>query len=81
LGLLIKATYIPREVYAELIGERASSLIVAHNHPVGELKPSIEDKIITDNLKDADKILDINLLDHIIFNAKGYYSFAENNVI
>jgi DNA repair protein RadC len=81
IGLINKSHVHPREVYAELIGERASALIVAHNHPVGELKPSIEDRKITDNLKDAGKILGINLLDHIIFNAKGYYSFAENNEI
>lgn len=81
IGLINKSHVHPREVYAELIGESASALIVAHNHPVGELKPSDEDRKITDNLKDAGKILGINLLDHIIFNAKGYYSFAENNEI
>ncbi|MFZ3045906.1 MAG: JAB domain-containing protein [Desulfatirhabdiaceae bacterium] len=51
---------------------------MAHNHPNGELKPSDEDFQITKRLKDAAEILGLNLLDPIIFNAKTYYSFAEN---
>ena len=61
--------------------ERASAVIVAHNHPSGELNPSKEDIQITKRLKEASDILGLNLLDHIIFNTKGYYSFAENNEI
>jgi len=58
-----------------------SPTIVAHNHPNGELKPSDEDKQIMKRLKDAANVLGLNLLDHIIFNAKGYYSFAEKEEI
>jgi DNA repair protein RadC len=81
IGLINKSHVHPREVFAELIAERASALIVAHNHPVGELTPSNEDRKITETLKDAGKILGISLLDHIIFNTRGYYSFAEHNEI
>ncbi len=81
IGLVNKSHVHPREVFADVIAERASAVIVAHNHPNGELKPSNEDVAITKTLKDAAGILGINLLDHIIFNAKGYYSFAEEDRI
>jgi DNA repair protein RadC len=55
----------------------ASSLIVAHNHPSGNLKPSEADRKMTDKINGACKLLDINLLDHIILTTDSYYSFAE----
>lgn len=81
IGLINKSHVHPREVFADVIAERASAVIVAHNHPNGELNPSREDIQITKRLKEAANILGLNLLDHIIFNAKGYYSFAENDEI
>ncbi len=81
IGLINKSHVHPREVFADVIGERASAVIVAHNHPNGELNPSKEDIQITKRLKEAADILGLNLLDHIIFNAKGYYSFVENDEI
>ena len=79
IGLVNKTQVHPREVFADVIAERASAVIVAHNHPIGELNPGTEDIQITKRLKNAAEILGLNLLDHIIFNAKGYYSFAEKN--
>jgi DNA repair protein RadC len=67
----------PREVFADPSIDWASAIIVAHNHPAGGLTPSREDIQITKRLKDAGKTLGIKLLDHIIFNHKGYYSFLE----
>jgi DNA repair protein RadC len=81
IGLINKSHVHPREVFADVIAERASAVIVAHNHPSGELNPSKEDIQITKRLKEAADILGLNLLDHIIFNTKGYYSFAENDEI
>lgn len=81
IGLINKSHVHPREVFADVIAERASAVIVAHNHPNGELNPSKEDIQITKRLKEAGDILGLNFLDHIIFNAKGYYSFAENDEI
>jgi len=78
IGLVNKSHVHPREVFADIISERASAVIVAHNHPQGELKPSNEDVQITNQLKEAARILGLSLLDHIIFNTKGYYSFAEH---
>ncbi len=81
IGLINKSHGHPREVFADVIAERASAVIVAHNHPGKDLNPSKEDIQITKRLKAAADILGLNLLDHIIFNAKGYYSFAENDEI
>lgn len=78
VGLVNKTQVHPREVFADPITDRASAVIVAHNHPAGELTPSAEDKEITGQLKAAGEILGVRLLDHIIFNQKGYYSFLEN---
>ena len=77
--MINKSQVHPREVFADVIAERASAVIVAHNHPNGNLKPSKEDMIVTLRIKEAANILGISLLDHIIFNNKGYYSFIENN--
>lgn len=78
VGLVNKTQVHPREVYADPITDRASAIIVAHNHPAGDLTPSMEDKEITEQLKSAGETLGIRLLDHIIFNHKGYYSFLEH---
>lgn len=78
VGLVNKTQVHPREVFADPITDRASAVIVAHNHPAGELTPSAEDKEITGQLKAAGEILGVRFLDHIIFNKKGYYSFLES---
>ncbi len=77
IGLINKSHVHPREVFADVVAERASSVIIAHNHPEGPLTPSREDHAVTQRLKEAGKILGIRLLDHIIFNNSGYYSFNE----
>jgi len=79
VGLVNKTHVHPREVFADPITDRASAIIVAHNHPSGDLNPSKDDTAITKQLKSAGETLGIRLLDHIIFNQKGYYSFLENN--
>lgn len=78
VGLVNKTQVHPREVFADPIIDRASSIIVAHNHPAGDVSPSKEDIEITKQLKSAGGILGIKLLDHIIFNNKGYHSFLES---
>ena len=78
VGLVNKTQVHPREAFADPITDRASAIIVAHNHPAGTLSPSTEDKEITEQLKASGEVLGIRLLDHIIFNRKGYYSFLES---
>jgi len=77
VGLLNSSQVHPREVFAEVISDRAASVILAHNHPSGVLKPSPEDIAINQQLIDAGKILGIAVLDHIIISKKGYLSFKE----
>jgi DNA repair protein RadC len=79
IGLVNKTQIHPREVFADALADRASAIIVAHNHPSGSLQPSPEDIRITGQLKEAGTILGVPLLDHIIFSSRGYYSLAEHN--
>lgn len=81
VGLVNAAQVHPREVYSDLITDRACSLIVAHNHPSGDLTPSKEDLAVTTRLKDAGKILGLELLDHLIFSYRGFISLRERNEI
>lgn len=59
----------------------ACSIIVCHNHPSGNLKPSEADIRITKNIKDAGKLMEIPLLDHLIITENGFYSFADEGMI
>ena len=59
----------------------ASGIIVCHNHPSGNLNPSESDTRITQKIKEAGNILDIQLLDHLIVSEKDYYSFADNGLL
>lgn len=77
IGLIDRSPVHPREVFAEAVAERASGIIVAHNHPAGGVDPSDADVCITKQLRDAGRIVGIELLDHIIFNRGSYFSFLE----
>ncbi len=59
----------------------ASNIIVAHNHPSGSLEPSQQDIHLTKKIKEAGRLLDIPLLDHLIFTDAGYYSFADKSML
>jgi DNA repair protein RadC len=56
----------------------ASSVILSHNHPSGQLKPSSADIAITKKIEEAGKLVDISVLDHIILTSEAYYSFKDN---
>ena len=81
IGLVDQSHVHPREVFADPIADRASAVIVAHNHPSGQLNPSPEDRAVTQQLKVAGDVLGIQVLDHVVFSAKGYYSFAEHELL
>jgi DNA repair protein RadC len=81
VGLVDKTHVHPREVFADAITDRASAIIVAHNHPSGCMTPSREDREVTAQLRDAGDLLGIKLLDHIIFNHRGYHSFLEEGTL
>ncbi|WP_373845515.1 JAB domain-containing protein [Clostridium sp.] len=73
----------PREVFKVAVLSNATCIIVAHNHPSGDVMPSREDIDVTHRLKEASEIMGITLLDHIIvaFQNPEIYSFKENGLI
>lgn len=79
VGLANSTLVHPREVFADAIVDRAVSVILAHNHPGGDLAPSAEDREVTRRLREAGATVGIQVLDHIIFNRSGYFSFKEGN--
>ena len=81
IGLLDKSPVHPREVFADVIADRAAAVIFAHNHPSGELQPSEADQRTHDRLTQAGKILGLRILDNIIVTRRGYYSFQESGLI
>lgn len=77
IGTATSAPVHPREVFQPAIMSGAVAIIIAHNHPSGSVEPSPEDFKVTDQLKQASRLLGIKLLDHIIVADEGYYSFQE----
>ncbi len=70
-----------RIVMKKAIEHLASGIIVCHNHPSGNLNPSESDTKITQKIKEAGNLMDIQLLDHLIISDKEYYSFADNGLL
>ena len=71
----------PKVIFKKAIENTASGIIACHNHPSGNLKPSKQDRDLTRQLKEGAKLLDIQLLDHIIVSDTGYYSFADEGYL
>jgi DNA repair protein RadC len=71
----------PRIVFLKALEVQATSLVLCHNHPSGSLRPSRADEEITAKLKSAGKLLDINVIDHLIVSDEGYYSFADEGMM
>ena len=67
----------PRIILKKALEEEAVSIILCHNHPSGNLKPSRADELLTQKIKEAALLLDMRVLDHIIVSEMGYYSFAD----
>ena len=70
-----------RIILAVALKCNATSIVLAHNHPSGNLKPSTADLNVTHKLKTACKLLDLELLDHIIITKSGYYSFLNEGTL
>lgn len=80
IGTLDTSLVHPREVFKAAIVIGASSIILAHNHPTGDCRPSYEDNKVTERMKEAGKLLGIELIDHIIIG-DGFYSFKGDDKI
>jgi len=81
IGTLNQSLVHPREVFADAVSDRAAGIIIAHNHPSGQLEPSIEDKRVTKRLKEVGTIMGIELLDHVILSREGYLSLREEGLV
>ena len=78
IGLVNRTMVHAREVFVKAISDRATAIIVAHNHPSGKLNPSLEDDEVTRRLTDAGQIIGIPVPDHLVFGKAGYYSYQEH---
>ena len=71
----------PKLIFSVALKCNASGVILAHNHPSGNLNPSDADLNLTTKLKEGGKILEIKILDHIILTSESYYSFADEGIM
>jgi DNA repair protein RadC len=80
-GTLTQTSVYPREVVKRALHHNAAAIIFAHNHPSGVAEPSRADEILTQSLKQALALVDVNVLDHFIVGAGSAMSFAERGLI
>lgn len=80
-GTVNKVNPIIREIFHKALQNYAVSLICVHNHPSGNTEPSIEDREFTEELFKAGKIMQVNVLDHVIIGDNKYYSFADEGLL
>ena len=78
LGTVSEALIHPREIFRDAVRESASSVIIAHNHPSGDLTPSREDVAATKRIGEAGRIIGIELLDHLILSTASFLSLRES---
>ena len=71
----------PKLIFKAALDSKASSLILVHNHPSGNLKPSEADKRLTKKVVEGGRMLDLPILDHLIFTNHGYFSFADEGIL
>ena len=77
IGLVNKTLVHPREIFADPLKERATAVVLAHNHPSGNLEPSDDDIATTARIRKAGALLGIEVLDHIVFSEDSYRSMVE----
>jgi len=71
----------PKLIFCSAIKANACGIIMAHNHPSGNLNPSQSDITYTKRMKEGGRLLEVEILDHIILSKEGYYSFADEGMI
>ena len=81
IGTVNASLASPREVFVEAVNNRAVSIILVHNHPSGNPKPSKNDLVVTRQMKDAGELLGIKLIDHIIIGDNSYVSLSEEKMM
>jgi DNA repair protein RadC len=84
IGTVSSVEVHPRDVFREAVRRNAAGIVVAHNHPTGNVEPSPEDHLLTARLVEAGKVLGIPVVDHLIVGSKrrpSYLSFSERGVM
>jgi len=71
----------PRIILKKALEEDATSIVLCHNHPSGNLRPSRADEELTYKIKEAARYFDIKIIDHIIVSEEGYFSFADEGIL
>ncbi len=71
----------PRIILKKALEQNAVQIVLCHNHPSGNLKPSRADEALTKKIKEGGQLLDIHVMDHIIVSEDGYYSFADEGIL
>lgn len=71
----------PKHIFVAAIKANACAIVISHNHPSCNLKPSRADEELTQKIKAAGQLLDIKVLDHVIVTSEGYYSFADEGLL
>ncbi|MEE9167199.1 MAG: DNA repair protein RadC [Candidatus Neomarinimicrobiota bacterium] len=80
-GTLTASSVYPREVIKRALELDSAAIIVAHNHPSGNLNPSSDDRKITSRIKSACEVMDLPLHDHLIIAGKSHYSFSDHGLL
>lgn len=81
IGTLDSLPAHPREIFTDPIADRAASIVVAHNHPSGDVLPSNQDIKLTQQLVAAGQLLGITLRDHLILSKTGHFSFRQHHLL
>lgn len=80
-GTIDRAVIFPRKIIEGAFSHHASGIILIHNHPSGHKEPSQEDKLLTKNIIEAARSIDLRVLDHIVVGKDGCFSFLENHIL
>ena len=80
-GILNSSLVHPREVFREVIAERAAAVVLVHNHPSGDPNPSLDDRLVTEQLVGAGELLGIPVKDHVVVGRGRYVSFVESGLM
>jgi DNA repair protein RadC len=81
IGTTNRCMVHPREVYLAAVKDSATALVVAHNHPSGNNTASVEDRDISNRLREAGELMGIPMLDSLVFSRTGYFSFVEGGLL
>lgn len=81
IGILNSSLVHPREIFESAIKQLAANIILIHNHPSGDLEPSVDDLKITQRLISVGELVGINVIDHLIISSNGYTSLKQRGII